>query len=111
MPGSSSFPTLAVRGKHSKRQIKRIFTQNPQQLRIWKRQGIDNPKEKSAAKVAVLPEPKYPPILPDPQVLPNGYNLPPPTDLVIPEYPFRVQRTEDKPKNAPGFLPVYAKFR
>ena len=95
---------LMVREKHSKRQIKRIFTQHPQRIRIMKR--VNGDKEPPA-----LPEPKYPPILDNVTHLPNGYTPPPPTELEIPKYPFIVRRTENKPMNAPGFLPVYAKFR
>lgn len=56
-----------------------------------------------------LDPPKFPEIF-DVKYLPNGWSAPPPSDQV-PEYPFRVDRTKNKPNEGIGFLPVYSKFR
>ena len=54
----------------------------------------------------MIPSRTYPAIF-KPTFLQNGWSAPPPEDVVVPEYPFRVERTGNKPFGAVGFLPVY----
>ena len=54
--------------------------------------------------------PEFEPLL-EPQFLPNGWSAPPGPDVTLPNYPFRVSRTKNKPNEAAGFLPVYSEFR
>eukprot|EP00977_Amphora_coffeiformis_P002530 scaffold473_cov156-Amphora_coffeaeformis.AAC.12 len=51
----------------------------------------------------------YEPVIEAPEILSNGWT-PPPT-VPVPDYPFRVARTKNKPNDAVGFLPVYSKMR
>jgi hypothetical protein len=59
---------------------------------------------------ASLDPPKYEAIL-EPKFLTNGWSAPPAGDVQVPEYPFKVARTKNKPNEAVGFLPVYSEFR
>lgn len=56
-----------------------------------------------------LDPPKFEAVF-DPKFLPNGWCAPAPVE-VVPQYPFGVTRTKNKPNGAIGFLPVYSKFR
>lgn len=57
-------------------------------------------------------QPTYPPVYENFTMLPNGWSAPPPTDTFeLPDYPFGVQRTGNKPNGAVGFLPVYSDSR
>jgi Mitochondrial large subunit ribosomal protein (Img2) len=110
---TSSFQTpfsnnITVRQKHSSRQIKRLFKKNPARRRIDLKNRGDDQVELN------IPQAQFPPAIADPPAfLPNGWNPPPSEDVVksLPEYPFRVARTKNKPNNAVGFLPVYSEFR
>lgn len=102
------------RSKHSVRQIKRIFRKNPARLRVEERTlGINR-----NAVPETLPPPKFPPVF-EPKMLSNGWSAPPPQSssdgdtcgIAVPEYPFQVSRTRNKPNDAVGFLPVYVKYR
>jgi hypothetical protein len=91
-----------TRLKHSSTQVKRLFKKNPARSRVEARMGIvRQPKPLPPRKFNQMFEVKF---------LPNGWSLPPPTDEV-PVYPFGVTRTQNKPGNSIGFLPVYSKFR
>ena len=92
-----------IRWKHSERQIKRLFRQHPAILRVEKRQGVDRTP-------TPMPPPQFPPIF-EPVMLSNGWSAPPGPDVAIPDYPFHVRRTKNKPNNSVGFLPVYSEFR
>mmetsp|Transcript_5903 Transcript_5903/g.9029 ORF Transcript_5903/g.9029 Transcript_5903/m.9029 type:complete len:191 (+) Transcript_5903:113-685(+) len=94
---------VLVRYRHSERQVRRVFRQNPARLRVESRMGIEHLYEP-------LQDPKYPAIF-APDVLKNGWSAPPPPELEIPEYPFKVTRTKNKPNRSIGFLPVYSTFR
>lgn len=126
-PNSSS--QITVRYKHSSRQIKRLFKNNPARLRVEARMGIvrnDNQKKQAPllnseeegenqSSSSLSSERKYPPIL-KPHFLPNGWCPLPNSDgdgnaISIPSYPFTVSRTKNKPNDAVGFLPVYSEFR
>jgi len=91
-----------VRLKHSSTQVNRLFKKNPARIRVESRLGIDRTPKPL--------EPRQFPAIFDVQFLRNGWSAPPPEDQV-PEYPFRVTRTNNKPNDGTGFLPVYAKFR
>lgn len=58
----------------------------------------------------VIPDVTYPPVF-SPTFLGNGWSAPPPPEVEVPEYPFRVGRTGRKPFGAVGFLPVYRDVR
>ncbi|GKZ00332.1 hypothetical protein MPSEU_000986100 [Mayamaea pseudoterrestris] len=98
---------LLTRSKHSSTQIKRIFNKHPARARFEQREGIIHKDEQ-------LPNyaPQFAPIF-EPELLSNGWSAPPPADVAArtAEYPFKVMRTKNKPMDAAGFLPVYAKFR
>jgi hypothetical protein len=94
----------SIRYKHSQTQLKRLFKRNPARRRVEARMGIN--REGTPA-----PDPIYPPVILEPRILPNGWCPPPGTDVAIPEYPFQVARTKNKPNDAVGFLPVYSEFR
>ena len=99
-------PAYITRGKHSATQTKRILTRNPARLRLLKKRGED-------LKLVKIPPPSertYPPIF-QPTFLKSGWSAPPGSDVEIPEYPFRVERTGRKPYGAAGFLPVYRDVR
>ncbi|CAJ1898379.1 unnamed protein product [Cylindrotheca closterium] len=100
--GPLSRQSTGFRDKHSSRQVKRLFKKNPAARRIENKMGgkvIESP-----------PEVTYQAIL-EPKMLPNGWNPPPPEGIEIPEYPFKISRTKNKPNDAVGFLPVYSEFR
>ena len=99
-------PAYITRGKHSATQTKRILTRNPARLRLLKKRGED-------LKLVKIPPPSertYPPIF-QPSFLKSGWSAPPGSDVKIPDYPFRVERTGRKPYGAAGFLPVYRDVR
>jgi hypothetical protein len=91
---------LQTRCVHSNRQINRLFRKHPARQRVQERLGIKPP--------APIDPPQFQPIF-QPTMLSNGWSAPPTTD--IPEYPFRVLRTKNKPNDSIGFLPVYVKHR
>lgn len=91
------------RWKHSSTQIKRLFKRNPARIRVEARMGVNREPEP-------LDPPKYEAIL-EPRFLTNGWSAPPAADVQVPEYPFKVARTKNKPNEAVGFLPVYSEFR
>lgn len=93
-----------VREKHSSTQIKRLFKQHPARQRVHARLGMI--KEPNPP-----PTPTFAPVLENVEMLSNGWVPPPPADLAIPNYPFKIVRTKNKPQDAVGFLPVYSKFR
>lgn len=95
-----------VRSKHSATQVKRLFKNNPARLRLAKKQGLSPNAPQN------IPEnTTYAPIF-QPTFLGNGWSAPPnPSEVQIPDYPFRVIRTGNKPFGAVGFLPVYRDVR
>uniref|UniRef100_A0A7S2I3X0 Large ribosomal subunit protein mL49 n=1 Tax=Helicotheca tamesis TaxID=374047 RepID=A0A7S2I3X0_9STRA len=96
--------TTIIRNKHSSRQINRLFKKHPANERVATRLG-------QVREQLPPPTPKYPPIF-EPRVLSNGWSKPPSQeDFDMPEYPFKVERTRNKPNDAIGFLPVYSKVR
>ena len=101
---SSPLAATARRSKHSATQVKRLFKQNPQRLRLLKKKGA------WPAPATPIPDRAYAPVF-KPTFLSNGWSAPPPPDLAVPEYPFRVSRTGRKPFGAVGFLPVYRDVR
>jgi hypothetical protein len=94
---------MQTRWVHSARQVKRIFYKNPTLDRMHERMGIE------PAPPFPLPQRQFPSLF-EVNLLPNGWSAPP-IGKEIPEYPFRIARTNDKPNNGIGFLPVYSKFR
>lgn len=96
---------LQYREKHSSTQIKRLFKQNPARLRVHGRLGV------LPTDVKPPPEPTFTPVVEKVEIFPNGWTPPPPANLTLPNYPFAVQRTKNKPYDAVGFLPVYSKMR
>lgn len=91
------------RSKHSATQVKRLFKNNPARLRILKKAGW-------TPKPVQIPDRAYPPVF-KPTFLSNGWSAPPPPEVEVPEYPFRVTRTGRKPFGTAGFLPVYRDIR
>ena len=100
---------MIIRNKHSSRQVKRLFQRNPAKRRIDSRGGSVS-ETTSPSSLGQLQQPTYQAIL-EPKFLPNGWCPPPSDDIEIPNYPFRVSRTKNKPNDAVGFLPVYSEFR
>jgi hypothetical protein len=100
---SCTFSASQHRAKHSSTQVKRLFKNNPARARVEARKGIDRTP-------APLDPPTFPPIVDDVKILYNGWSVPV-EGVEIPEYPFNVRRTRNKPNDAIGFLPVYSKFR
>lgn len=96
------------RYKHSERQINRLFRKHPARARVDARLGIE--RQKPPPESLEETKPTYEAVH-DAKLLPNGWSKPPPDDFQRPEYPFSLSRTKNKPNNAIGFLPVYAKFR
>ena len=98
----------AIRSKHSSRQIKRLFKQNPAKRRIALKQQKDNPQESG-----IIPESMIEPSILNPKILSNGWNVPVEDNdpKTLENYPFQVSRTKNKPNNAVGFLPVYSEHR
>ncbi|KAL7501303.1 hypothetical protein ACHAWT_011108 [Skeletonema menzelii] len=101
--------TTSIRSKHSATQVKRLFKNNPARLRILKKQEGAAPTADTSSSSAI-PERVYPQIF-QPTFLSNGWSAPPPPEVQIPDYPFRITRTAGKPNNAVGFLPVYRDVR
>ena len=100
---SHSHSLSSVRFKHSSTQIKRLFRDNQARRRVESRMGIDRtPAPSDPIRYAAIFEPEF---------LSNGWSAPPGPDVQIPEYPFRVSRTKNKPTDAIGFLPIYTKHR
>ena len=102
---SNSHNLQWIRSKHSNTQIKRLFKKHPARKRVWERLGNE------IFPLQPPPAPTYAPVVDSPEILSNGWVPPPPPDVAIPEYPFSVTRTKNKPKDAVGFLPVYSKMR
>ena len=105
-PSNASTINAAARSKHSATQVKRLFKNNPARLRLLKKEG------KLPTAPQIMPEnPTYSPVF-RPTFLGNGWSAPPnPSEVQIPEYPFRVTRTGRKPFGTVGFLPVYRDVR
>lgn len=104
-PVQQSSPTAnSLRFVHSKRQRKRLFDNNPARARVEARM------RQNAEEVLPPPTRQFPPVF-EPTILSNGWSAPPPDTLDIPEYPFSIARTENKPQGASGFLPVYSYHR
>jgi len=92
------------RHKHSKTAIRRIFKRGPTaEARYNEKYGI-TPKQRP------IPQRKYPQVF-EPGFLHNGWSAPPGEGFVIPNYPFKLERTKNKPNDTPGFLPVYSDVR
>ena len=102
-PSTALHQSITQRSKHSATQTKRIFTQNQARLRIERKSGKKKPE-------AIIPERTYPEIF-KPTFLANGWSAPPPAEVEVPEYTFKVARTGRKPFGAAGFLPVYRDVR
>lgn len=90
------------RCKHSSTQVKRIFKNKPARIRVLGREG--------KLKQASIPEARFEAIL-EPDILTNGWCALPGPDVNVPKYPFQVARTNNKPNDTVGFLPVYSEFR
>lgn len=107
-----------IRSKHSNRQIKKLFQQNPAFKRVSSRNQTI-PKKITSPPPSITIEPFYKPNL----ILPNGWSQPPPSpslesssfSTTIEEkrnqLPFGIKRTTNKPNNAIGFLPIYSNFK
>ena len=119
----SALLLLTNRSKHSATQVKRLFKKNPARLRIQRRNeqqlaategdaSTTNTSRSSNNNNATskIPQRSYPPVF-KPTFLQNGWSAPPPADVEVPVYPFRVRRTGRKPFGAAGFLPVYRDVR
>eukprot|EP00986_Skeletonema_menzelii_P006692 scaffold2544_cov145-Skeletonema_menzelii.AAC.3 len=102
--------TTSIRSKHSATQVKRLFKNNPARLRILKKQEGGAAPTADTSSSSAIPERVYPQIF-QPTFLSNGWSAPPPPEVQIPDYPFRITRTAGKPNNAVGFLPVYRDVR
>lgn len=101
--------TTTTRSKHSKRQVKRLFQQNPAFHRVSSRNNTQPKKF-----LTPPPESTIDPIFKPPVILPNGWSEPPADELIISkrnEIPFSIKRTGGKPNGAIGFLPVYSNVR
>lgn len=121
-PSALLLPTH--RSKHSATQVKRLFKKNPARLRIQRRNeqqlaategdaSTTNTSRSSSNNndaTTKIPQRSYPPVF-KPTFLQNGWSAPPPADVEVPVYPFRVRRTGRKPFGAAGFLPVYRDVR
>lgn len=99
----------SIRSKHSATQVKRLFKNNPARLRILKKQEGGAPTSADTS-TSSIPDRVYPQIF-QPTFLSNGWSAPPPPEVQIPDYPFSITRTANKPNNAVGFLPVYRDVR
>lgn len=99
-----SVPATQFRLKHSSTQVKRLFKNNPARARAESRLGIDHTPS------VPLGSPTFPPLVEEVKILYNGWSQPI-QNVEIPNYPFQVRRTRNKPNDAVGFLPVYSKFR
>ena len=106
----ASTHNITHRSKHSATQVNRLFKNNPARLRLLKKEEGISSSEKKQLAMQQIPEPTYPSIH-NPTFLDNGWSAPPPPEVQIPEYPFKVARTGRKPFGAVGFLPVYRDVR
>jgi len=98
-----------IRSKHSNRQIKRLFKQNPAFQRVSARNDTQ-PKKLITPPPPVTIDAIYQPNV----VLSNGWSNPPLDEEIIRkrnEIPFAIKRTGGKPNGSVGFLPVYSNFR
>ncbi|KAL7442157.1 hypothetical protein ACHAXM_011174 [Skeletonema potamos] len=108
---SSNSMVTSIRSKHSATQVKRLFKNNPARLRLLKKQeGGLPPTANDTSSSSSTPDRVYPQIF-QPTFLSNGWSAPPPSEVQVPNYPFRIIRTGGKPNNAVGFLPVYRDVR
>jgi len=111
----SSFNNIIIRYKHSSTQIKRLFKKNPARRRIIQKNLLLNGEEAGQNSDISIPQSYIEPVISKPKILSNGWN--PPfvnvygNNVKIPDYPFKVTRTKNKPNNSVGFLPVYSEFR
>jgi len=111
----SSFNNISIRYKHSSTQIRRLFKNNPARRRIILKYLLLNGEEAGQNSDITIPQSYIQPVISKPRILSNGWN--PPlvnvygNNLKIPEYPFKVTRTKNKPNDSIGFLPVYSEFR
>jgi hypothetical protein len=65
----------------------------------------------AAPEASAAPAPSFPKVF-DPELLSNGWSAPPEDQMsVVRRYPFQIRRTQNKPNDAAGFLPVYTYFR
>ena len=115
---SNTVQPIQIRHKHSNRQVNRLFRKNPARKRIMSQiNGKESPMESKR-------EPIYPPIYEPPGgILANGWSEPPQLSakdqgdesasevFVMPDYPFSITRTKNKPNGAIGFLPIYSDYR
>lgn len=110
-PTSSNHIFIPLRSKHSNRQVKRLFKQNPAFQRVSARNNT-RPKSIVTPPPPITIDPIYTPSV----VLPNGWSKPPSEGEVEvirrrKEIPFGIKRTGGKPNGSIGFLPVYSNFR
>jgi hypothetical protein len=106
---TSSNQLITTRSKHSNRQVKRLFKQNPAFHRVSKRNDTQPKKLLTPPPPVTIDQIFDPPV-----ILPNGWSQPPTDEDVLKkreEIPFGVKRTGNKPNGAIGFLPVYSDFR
>jgi hypothetical protein len=113
---STSFNNISIRSKHSQTQIKRLFKKNPARRRILQKGLLVNNNNTSEGEAAaagqnqnIIPQSQLQPVILEPNILSNGWN--PQANVEIPHYPFQVTRTNNKPNDSVGFLPVYSEFR
>jgi hypothetical protein len=106
---STTIGRSCCRYKHSERQINRLFRKHPARARVDARLGIE--RQKATPESIEKAKPTYEAVYHEAKILPNGWSKPPPDDFQRPQYPFSLARTKNKPNNAVGYLPVYAKFR
>jgi hypothetical protein len=85
---------------------------HPARLRVLaKLNRIRGSPAVTSSPSAPPPVPVYPKVF-EPEVLTNGWSAPPENQQeIVGRYPFRIERTKNKPRNAVGFLPVYSCFR
>jgi len=97
-----------------------LFKRNPARRRINQKKNClleEQGGNGDYNRLGTIPETNFQPLVlePIPKILSNGWN-PPSTSTStssphIPDYPFKVSRTKNKPNGAIGFLPVYSEFR
>lgn len=106
----SNFLSITTRSKHSSRQIKRLFVNNPAKRRIDQKSRLKNGESVVKKKIPIgTIQPVSEPIF-----LPDGWNKPLLNldgSVNAPNLPFHVARTKNKPNDALGFLPVYSEHR
>jgi len=110
---------ITVRNKHSATQVKRLFNKHPARQRVLNRfkqqeqllaEDVVVAVEEAMPAIPIPTTPTFPQVF-QPTFLPNGWSAPPREEFNLPNYPFQVARTINKPKNSVGFLPVYTDFR